>query len=77
MVALSGPDGGAVGVELERYVKRPSRYQGAVLDVDPAWTQGVWWFTLPERVSLLTRRLREAGGGDHHQVYPLPPGVAL
>jgi hypothetical protein len=73
---LEWPDGGTVGVELERYVKRPSRYQGAVLDVDPEWTQGVWWFTPPERVPLLTARLREAGGGDFHQVYPLPEGVA-
>jgi hypothetical protein len=74
---LEWPDGGAVGVELERYVKRPSRYQGAVMDVDPAWTEGVWWFTPFERVPLLTQRLRDAGGGDHHQVYPLPEGVAL
>jgi len=65
------------GVELERYVKRPSRYQAAVLDVDPAWTAGVWWFTPAERVPLLTQRLREAGGGDHHQIYALPEEVAL
>jgi hypothetical protein len=70
-------DGGAVGVELERYVKKPSRYQGAVLDVDPAWTDGVWWFTPTAQVSLLTGRLRDAGGGDVHQVYPLPEEVAL
>jgi hypothetical protein len=68
--------GGSVGVELERYVKKPPRYQAAVLDVDPAWTQGVWWFTPPERVPLLAERLREAGGGDFHQVYELPEGVA-
>jgi hypothetical protein len=74
---LHWPDGDAVGIELERYVKRPSRYQGAVLDVDPAWTQGVWWFTPASQVPLLTARLRNAGGGDRHQVYPLPPEVAL
>lgn len=74
---LEWPDGTAVGVELERYVKRPSRYQGAVMDVDPAWTEGVWWFCPFERVPLLTQRLRDAGGGDVHQVYPLPEGVAL
>jgi hypothetical protein len=74
---LEWPDGGAVGIELERYVKRPSRYQGAVLDVDPAWTDGCWWFTPSVQVPLLTTRLREAGGGDRHQVYPLPPEVAL
>jgi hypothetical protein len=68
--------GGAVGVELERYVKKPARYQAAVLDVDPTWSDGCWWFTPPERVPLLTQRLREAGGGDVHQVYPLPEGVS-
>lgn len=74
---LHWPDGGAVGIELERYVKRPSRYQGAVLDSDPAWTDGVWWFCPPAQVPLLTARLREAGGADVHQVYPLPQEVAL
>jgi hypothetical protein len=74
---LHFPDGEAVGVELERYVKRPNRYQAAVLDVDPAWTAGVWWFTPAEQVPLLTRRLREAGGGDVHMVYPLPEEVRL
>jgi hypothetical protein len=71
------PDGAAVGIELERYVKRPSRYQGAVVDTDPDWTDGVWWFTPPGQVPLLTDRLRDAGGGDRHQVYSLPPEVAL
>src|SRR5829696_897629 len=52
---LEWPDGGAVGIELERYVKRPSRYQAAVLDVDPAWTEGVWWCTPIERLPLLTQ----------------------
>jgi hypothetical protein len=64
-----------VGVELERYVKRPSRYQAAVLDVDRTWSAGVWWFTPPERVAALAARLREAGGYDFHQVYELPEGV--
>jgi hypothetical protein len=66
----------ATGVELERYVKKPSRYRGAVLDVDPAWNAGVWWFTPAGQVPLLTARLRDAGGGELHQVYPLPEGVA-
>jgi hypothetical protein len=74
---LHWPEGTAVGIELERYVKKPSRYQGAVLDQDPAWTDGVWWFTPAAHVQLLTTRLRDAGGGDRHQVYPLPPEVAL
>jgi hypothetical protein len=74
---LEWPDGTAVGVELERYVKKLPRYQGAVADADPGWTEGCWWFTPPEQVPLLTRRLREAGGGDFHQVYSLPEGVAL
>jgi hypothetical protein len=74
---LYWPDGAAVGIELERYVKKPSRYQGAVADVDPAWTEGVWWFTGATHVPLLTARLREAGGADRHQVYPLPQEVAL
>jgi hypothetical protein len=72
---LHFPDGEAVGVELERYVKRPSRYQGAVADVDRAWTAGVWWFTPAGQVPLLADRLREAGGGDFRQVYELPEGV--
>jgi hypothetical protein len=74
---LHWPDGAAVGIELERYVKKPSRYQGAVLDQDPAWTDGVWWFAPAAQQALLTARLRDAGGGDRHQVYPLPPEVAL
>jgi hypothetical protein len=36
----------------------------------------VWWFTPGAQVQLLTARLRDAGGGDVHQVYPLPEGVA-
>jgi hypothetical protein len=73
---LYWPDGDAVGVELERYVKRPSRYRSAVLDVDQAWSAGVWWFTPANLAPLLTARLREAGGGEVHQVYELPEGVA-
>jgi hypothetical protein len=71
---LHFPDGDAVGIELERYVKKLSRYQGAVADVDPAWST-VWWFTPISRVALLTERLMEAGGGERHQVYELPEGV--
>jgi hypothetical protein len=70
---LHFPDGEAVGVELERYTKKLGRYQGAVADADPAWS-AVWWFTPIGRVPLLTQRLREAGGGDVHQVYQLPEG---
>jgi hypothetical protein len=65
----------ATGVELERYVKKPARYQGAVMDTDPAWNAGVWWFTPAGHVDLLTARLRDAGGGEVHQVYPIPEGV--
>jgi hypothetical protein len=71
------PDGTGVGVEVERYVKKLPRYLGVVRNTDPAWTGGVWWFTPAERVALLAAKLREAGGGDVHQVYPLPEGVAL
>jgi hypothetical protein len=66
----------ATGIELERYVKAPGRYRGAVMDADPAWNAGVWWFTPAGQVDLLTARLRDAGGSDRHQVYPLPEGVA-
>ena len=66
----------ATGIELERHVKKPNRYQGAVADADPAWNAGVWWFSPAGQVELLTARLRAAGGGEHHQVYPLPEGVA-
>jgi hypothetical protein len=71
------PDGTAVGIELERYVKKLPRYLGAVANTDPDWTEGVWWFTPTNLVPLLTQRLAEAGGADRHQVYPLPPEVAL
>jgi hypothetical protein len=68
-------DASATGVELERYVKKPSRYRGAVMDTDPAWNAGVWWFTPAGQVDLLAQRLRDAGGGEVHQVYPLPEEV--
>jgi hypothetical protein len=69
-------DGSATGIELERHVKRPDRYRAAVLDTDPAWTAGVWWFCPAGQVELLTTRLREAGGGELHQVYELLEGVS-
>jgi hypothetical protein len=69
-------DGTAVGVELERYVKKPPRYAGVVRNTDDVWSGGCWWFTPPELVPLLTARLAEAGGGEVHQVYELPEGVA-
>jgi hypothetical protein len=72
---LSWPEGGATGVECELHVKRPERYQAVVADVDPHWSE-VWWFTPLEHVGLLTIRLMEAGGGERHQVYELPEGVA-
>jgi hypothetical protein len=70
------PDGGAVGVEVELGVKKLPLYEGFVRDVDPAWTAGCWWFTTSNRVQLLATRLRDAGGGDRHQVLALPQGVA-
>jgi hypothetical protein len=72
---LHWPEGGATGIECELHVKRPDRYQAVVADVDPHWSE-VWWFTPLEHVGLLTIRLMEAGGGEHHQVYELPEGVA-
>ncbi|HVG65390.1 MAG TPA: hypothetical protein VND02_04880 [Actinomycetota bacterium] len=75
--ALWWPNEDATGVEVERHLKKLPRYQGIVHDLDPNWNAGVWWFTPLELVPLLAARLREAGGGDFHQVYPLPEGVAL
>jgi hypothetical protein len=72
--ALEWPDGDATGVECELHVKRLDRYQSAVADRDPRWSE-VWWFTPAAQVALLTARLTEAGGGDRHQVYQLPEGV--
>jgi hypothetical protein len=69
-------DGRAVGIEVELGVKKLPLYEGFVHDVDPAWTAGCWWFTTANRVQLLAGRLRDAGGGDHHQVLVLPEGVA-
>ena len=76
--ALLWPDGGATGVEVELNIKKLPRYQGIIHDLDPGWDQGVWWFTPAQHVATLAAKLREAaGGGDFHQVYPLPEGVAL
>jgi hypothetical protein len=75
--ALWWPNEDATGLEVELHVKKLARYQGIVHDLDPNWNAGVWWFTRPELVALLAKRLAEAGGGDVHQVYPLPEGVAL
>jgi hypothetical protein len=68
-------DASATAIELERYIKRPGRYLGVVTARDPAWNAGIWWFTPAGQVELLTARLRAAGGGELHQVYPLPPEV--
>ena len=73
--ALWWPNEDATGIEVELHVKKLPRYQGIVHDLDPSWNAGVWWFTRPEHVATLARRLAEAGGGDFHQVYPLPEGV--
>jgi hypothetical protein len=70
--ALWWPGEDATGIEVELHVKKLPRYQGIVRDLDPAWNQGVWWFAPPEHVATLAGRLREAGGGDFHQVYALP-----
>ena len=76
--ALLWPDGGATGVEVELHVKKLPRYQGIIHDLDPGWDQGVWWFCPAQHVATLAAKLREAaGGGDVHQVYALPEGVAL
>jgi hypothetical protein len=73
--ALAWPEGGTTGVECELHVKKLDRYQGAVADRDPRWSE-VWWFTPAAQVAPLTQKLAEAGGGDHHQVYELPEGVS-
>lgn len=70
---LSWPEDGATGVECERHVKKLDRYQGAVADCDPRWSE-VWWFTPAAQVALLALKLAEAGGSDRHQVYELPEG---
>jgi hypothetical protein len=74
--ALWWPGEDATGIEVELHAKKPARYAGIVHDLDPSWNAGVWWFTRPELVALLAARLAEAGGGDVHQVYQLPEGVA-
>jgi hypothetical protein len=83
--ALRWPDGTATAIECELSVKAkrqpgvlsgPDRYGDIVRQVDPAWNAGVWWFTPARHVDRLAKRLAEAGGGEVHQVYPLPEGVA-
>jgi len=39
---LDLPDGGQTGIELELHLDVVHRYQAAVVDVDPAWSAGVW-----------------------------------
>jgi hypothetical protein len=68
---LHFPDGTAVGIECELHVKKPHLYQGIALDQDPAWTGGVWWFTPPAQVDLLSRRLAEVRA-TRHRVFQLP-----
>ena len=72
---LHFPDGSAVGIECELNVKAPHLYQGIAADQDPTWTAGVWWFTPPAQVDLLSRRLAEVGA-TRHRVFELPEGVA-
>jgi hypothetical protein len=72
--ALWWPGEEATGVEVELHVKKLPRYQGIVHDLDPAWNE-VWWFAPAKLVPLLAERLTEAGGGEIHQVYPIPEGV--
>jgi hypothetical protein len=72
---LALPDGRVVGVEVELHVKRQDRYDAAWADRDPAWRDGVWWFTPPAGVELLRARLA-AAGADGHEVRELPGGVA-
>lgn len=74
--ALWWPGEDAAGVEVELHLKKPARYAGIVHDLDPSWNAGVWWFTRPAHMATLAKYLREAGGGDFHQVYELPEGVA-
>jgi hypothetical protein len=84
--ALWWPDGTATGIEVELAVKArrapgvlsgPDRYGDILRQADPAWTAGVWWFCPARHTERLARRLAEAGGGEVHQVYVLPEGVAL
>jgi hypothetical protein len=83
--ALRWSDGTATAIEVELSVKAkrqpgvlsgPDRYGDIVRQVDPTWNAGVWWFTPARHVDRLAKRLAEVGGGEVHQVYPLPEGVA-
>jgi hypothetical protein len=83
--ALAWPDGTATGIEVELAVKAKrapgvlsgvDRYADIVRQADPAWNAGCWWFCPARHVDRLAKRLADAGGGDRHQVYPLPEGVA-
>jgi hypothetical protein len=69
------PDGTATGVELELHVKRLDRYQAAVADQDPSWSDGCWWFCPAAQVRLLAARLAEAGA-TRFDVLEAPEGVA-
>jgi hypothetical protein len=66
-------DGTAIGVEYEEHIKPLHRYQSAVADVDPEWSE-VWWVTPPQQVELLTKRLIDAGDPDP-KVLPSPLGT--
>jgi hypothetical protein len=83
--ALQWPDGTCTGIEVELSVKAKrqpgvlsgvDRYADIVRQVDPAWNAGIWWFTPARHVERLAKRLEAAGGGDAHQVYAIPAGVA-
>jgi hypothetical protein len=82
--ALAWPEGTATGIEVELAVKSrrapgvlsgPDRYADIVRQSDPTWSE-VWWFCPAKDAERLAKRLVDAGGGDRHQVYPLPDGVA-
>ena len=62
-----------MGVELERYVKKLGRYQGAVADADPAWS-AVWWSTPIGRVRLLTSGSGRLGAATSARCTSCPRG---
>jgi hypothetical protein len=81
---LHWPDGTATGIEVELHVKAKrqpgvlsgeDRYADIVRQADPTWRE-VWWFTPERHVQRLAKRLAAAGGGEVHQTYALPEGVA-